>query len=324
MGFFVDKTPPPAAQPRLKAEAHGREHIEHFFLDSGAHSLYTKYVINKKHKEGYSYFESKEFMDYVDCYAAFVKSKAAAIDYYANVDVIFNPELTWKIQNYLEKEHGLRPVPVVHYGTDIKWLKKYVESGHDYIGLGGLGQEVTKGQYYAWANQMYSYLCPQSNKRKPIVRTHGFAMTSWELLVLYPWYSTDSASWAKAAAYGMIYVPRTVRGVFQFVGPPGELLPKGLRPFNLGLSHMSPSKKMKEKHIYTLSPMAKRAVEKWLDHIGIPLGKVDDEGNEIEPGVLTHHHWRKQANLRFFKDLSDALPEWPWAYKSKGSKGFGL
>lgn len=159
------------------------EQVGSLFLDSGAHSLYSKYA-----KGGdYSYFDSSDFWAYLDDYALWIKKYPHAFDYYANVDVIYNPELSWKVLKFLEQEHGLNPVPVIHSRTALKWVHKHLEAGYKYIGLGGLGQLTTKSQYYAWADSVFSILCPKSNDYHPIVDVHGFAMTSYDLLVRYPW-----------------------------------------------------------------------------------------------------------------------------------------
>jgi hypothetical protein len=290
------------------------EHIEHFFLDSGAHSLYTKEVIKKKgtkEYQGFAYFESDDFWKYVDTYAAFVKGHLDAIDFYVNVDIIFNPELSWKVLKHLENTHGLKPLPVIHHGTDLKWIKKHVEAGYDFIGLGGLGQEVTKQQYYAWADQVYSYLCPPP-KRIPIVKTHGFAMTAYDLLLRYPWWSVDSASWVKAGGFGIVYVPRKRGGIFTF----------DVEPFNISVSNDSPSKKERHRHIFTLTNEEAKLIKEWLEEIDVPYGKVDKEGKMVEWGVISHHGARKIANLRFFQALTASLPKWPWPFKGVFRQGF--
>lgn len=158
-----------------------------FFLDSGAHSLFTREVIKKKHRAGYSFYESKKFWAYVDAYANFVKRHKKDIDFYVNVDAIFNPQKSWEVLKYLEQEHGLSPLPVIHHGTDLKWLDRHLEAGYTYIGLGGLGQEVSTREYFAWANQVYERICPAPS-HLPLVKTHGFAMTGYDLIVRYPWY----------------------------------------------------------------------------------------------------------------------------------------
>lgn len=284
-----------------------------FFLDSGAHSIYSREVIAANHRNGYAFYETDEFRAYVDNYAAFIKRFGWAIDYYANVDAIFHPELTYKTQRYMEQHHGLKPVPVVHFGTPLKWLQKYLDDGHEFIGLGGLGQEVTKDEYYAWADKVFSLLCPASNGRKPIARTHGFAMTSWELMRRYPWWSVDSASWIKAASYGMIYVPRKLNGEYSME----------VRPYSISVSNKSPSMKDRGKHVLSLSAGERKVVEEWLERIEVPLGKFDPKtGDEIDRGALTHHKPRARANLLYFQMLSDSLPKYPWAFRVDARQGF--
>lgn len=288
-------------QIRWEHEPEGPPRIGSLFLDSGAHSLYTREVIKKGHKKGYAFYETDTFWNYVDDYANFVKENKDVIDHYANVDVIFNPKLSWRVLKYLEKEHKLKPVPVIHWGTDIKWLHRHLDAGYDYIGLGGLGQEVTKSQYYSWADKIYDTICPRP-KRLPIVKTHGFAMTAYHLLIRYPWWSVDSASWLKSAAYGMISVPRKTGSKFDF----------SKNPFNICVSSDSPTTKVRGRNIVNLSKVESRMVMEWLEIIRVPLGSVDKEGEMVEWGVVSHHAARKIANLLFGQSLIDWLPEWPW------------
>ena len=294
-----------------------------FFMDSGAHSIYTREVIAQKGRNGYKFYESEEFYRYVDSYAKFIKKYGWAVDYYANVDAIFNPEISYKVQKYLEDKHKLKPVPVIHFGTDLKWIHRYLKEGYEFLGIGGLGQEVTKEEYYGWADQVFSILCPASNASKPIVRTHGFAMTSWELMRRYPWWSVDSASWIKAAAYGMIYVPHLRKGVFTF----------DEKPYTINASDKSPSMSEKGKHITTLTEMEAQVIIKWLNKINVPLGGrfVNSKGGRVhiqplpvekERGVMNHHKPRAENNLAYFFALAESLPEWPWAFCAQVKKGF--
>jgi hypothetical protein len=155
------------------------------FVDSGAHSLYTKYVIKKGHSNGYAFYESDTFWNYVDEYAEWLKPRLDKIQVYVNVDVIFNPELTWKVQKYLESEHKLLPLPVVHFNSDMKWLKKYMDD-YEYIGIGGVGQEVNVREYVAFGDRVFSFI--SDDKGMPLYKIHGFALTSPSLLHRYPWY----------------------------------------------------------------------------------------------------------------------------------------
>jgi len=286
-----------------------------FFLDSGAHSIYTREVIDLKGRNGYKFYETDEFYAYCDSYAGFIKRFGWAMDFYANVDAIFNPEVTWKVQQYLEREHGLRPVPVIHFGTPLKWITHYLERGYDFLGIGGLGQEVTKDEYYGWADRVFHLICPASNDKFPVVKTHGFAMTSWDLMRRYPWWSVDSASWIKAAAFGTVYVPHQRGGKFVF----------DEKPYSITMSGKSPNMKEQGKHITTVSSKEREIMLAWLSLHGIALGRYDGSGVEVERGVLTHHKPRAEANLRYFMAMSDSLPQWPWPFmRQTRGEGFGF
>lgn len=283
-----------------------KENIDLFFLDSGAHSLYTKHVIKMKGRVKrelkWQYYESDEFWKYVDSYAQFIKQHKEGIDYYANVDVIFNPQLSWKVLKYLEKQHNLSPVPVIHYGTDLDWIRRHLKAGYEFLGIGGLGQEATAKSYRAWADGLFTLLCP-GPKRLPIVRTHGFAMTSWKLMRRYPWWSTDSASWIKMASFGNLLIPHKRKGVYTF----------DVEPHIITVSMVDMAGKG-NKHLLAKSPTEQRIVRDWLNEIEVPYGKTDSDGNMTEYGVCSHYAPRRVANLIAFQRMADSVPEYPWAF----------
>lgn len=316
-----------AKKKRVLSEEQKKERIRSLFLDSGAHSLFSKHILNvqgdKTSGWDYGWYKTKEFKKYVDDYATFVKENLDYLDYYVNVDVIFNPGLTWKVQQYIEKEHGLKPVPVIHYGTPIKWIEHYLNHGYEFLGIGGLGQTVRKEQYVAWADQVFNFLC-DNPERLPVARTHGFAMTSFELLKMYPWWSVDSATWVKAGGFGMVLIPmQKPRGTFNF----------DIKHMIVTFSEESPAvygKGIRQKSYHSMSTLEKDYVHEWLEFINVPLGSNktihkeslldnDDETvREIEEwGVISHHAARKIANLQFFKHFVDNLPEYPWPFPKK-------
>lgn len=294
-----------------------------FFLDSGAHSLYEREVhgkLGKSHSAGYSYYDGEEFWAYVDEYAAFVKKWRKYIDYYANVDVIFHPEKSWEVLKYLEDEYDLSPVPVIHYGTPLKWIHKHLDAGYEYLGIGGLGQEVTAASYHRWADQVFDIICPPP-ARLPIVRTHGFAMTAYNLMLRYPWWSVDSATWTKVGAFGSILVPHKRGGKFTFE----------VAPYQMSVSVDSGDLSANGKHYQSASQAEQSIVREWLAEINVPLGKnhptkKDEDGKPlvIEYGVINRHSERKIANLLFFERLRKWLPQYPWAFKPRSSEGRGL
>ena len=101
-------------------------------------------------------------------------------------------------------------VPVLHYDPDRKkvarWLIRYLEKGYSLIGLGGFSSsdDFGIGGLERLLDFVFSLLCPKWNNYLPVCRVHGFAMTSPNLMLKYPWWSVDSASWIKSAAYGNI------------------------------------------------------------------------------------------------------------------------
>jgi hypothetical protein len=269
------------------------------FLDSGAHSLWEKYVGSRSNKEGYAFYDSQTFWDYVDRYASFLKDKenAHTIDYYANVDVIFDPKRTWKVQKYLEKTHGLKPIPVLHYDASTEWLGRYLDAGYEFIGFGGIGQGLTVTMYQQWADKMFDYLCPPPSYL-PRARIHGFAMTSFSLMWRYPWWSVDSSTWTKSGAFGRITYPKRRGGIAKFDEEPESIRISEDAPVVAYYAHYR-----------SLPPAAQNTLLRWLEEINIPLG------DENTVGVLNNHSMRKLANLYFFEGMRKALPPWPWPFR---------
>lgn len=333
----------------------GFKRVDKLFLDSGAHSLHNQNQLDKfpeldsgelteeqkakfakmsgaqitalkrsspymfrSFAEQHKFANSPEFWKYVDDYANYVKANLAYIDYYVNVDVIFNPKKSWEVLKYLENQHGLQPLPVIHSGTPLKWLERHLEADYEYIGIGGLGQGTNRREaYQRWADGMFNVICSTPD-RLPCVRTHGFAMTTHETLFRYPWWSVDSSTWAKNAGFGMVLVPRKRNGIFDFT----EI------PYLVTCSVESPMiQSGGRKHLFSLPEgnLARQATLEWLESIEIPIGTVDKEKKMVEWGVISHHSARKIANLKFFLQLQNTIPEYPWPFhKPPRIKKFAL
>lgn len=271
----------------------------------------------------FSYYDLRKgsrFRRYCDSYAGFVKQFQSRIELFANIDAIGSPELTWDIQCFFEKEHGLRLVPVVHHGASLKWIDRYIEAKYDIIGLGGYARKIAPRELVEWTDQVFLHLCPEKKGYKPIVRLHGFALTAWEYMTRWPWFSVDSTSWVKYSAYGWICLPRWKRGHFRYDCP----------PLVVNMSWRSPFKADRHKHLDNVIGDVKETVHRWLDHTGVPLGRVDSKGNEVEYGVISSHQARSQANCQYYMELGASLPDWPWALGAKvigrfnHSSNFGL
>lgn len=321
---------------------------ESVFIDSGAYTLYHSRVLKKgpaltgKHGrelerpvvrwgEGdFSFYDLRpgtEFRKYCDSYAGLMKKVLPYGVMCANVDVISHAELTWEVQQYFEQEHGVIPIPVVHYGTSMKWIDHYMSRGHTLIAVSGLGHQYRREEYMNWADILFCHVCPESNGYKPTVRIHGFAMTSWKLLRRYPWWSVDSASWIKVAAYGCIYVPRWSHE--------REDWRWDKEPLSIAVSAQSSADAQASGKHYDyakVAPALRETVDHWLAYIGLELGSVDADGKVKVYGVASHHRARATANLRYLKELEQSRPKWPYPLDRqiieqmavKYRKGFGL
>jgi len=291
------------------------------FIDSGAYSLYNKAIRKEKNQ---LFYESDEFWAYVDSYCEFLKENKDKFEVYVSVDVIFNPELSWKVQKYMEAK-GLHPLPVYHSGEDFKWLKKYIDN-YDYIGMGGLGQSSTRSQWLqSMGDPAWSLIC--DDKGMPRIKVHGFAMTSPDLIISYPWYSLDSTSWMQFGKYGIIIVPKKKNNHFVY----------DESPHIISVSARKKSK-MKAENFVNLSSGIQRQIHEYLESINLKMGKsvlehidfdktkgefpiskteVSDQERVIEEGVCNNATIRDQCNLQYYLDLEASIPPWPHPWKRK-------
>lgn len=318
-------------------------YAQSMFVDSGAHGLYNIHVLKMGKREGktskmgktygngkpevrwsqgdFSWYDldtrNSEFRKYCRAYAAYIKEKreepGGKSIIFANVDAIGNPDLTWRIQQFFEQELGVQPIPIIHYGTPMAYVDRYIEAGrYSLLGVGGLGQGVSRHEYFSWGDEFFLHICPASNKYLPIIRTHGFAMTSWELICRWPWWSVDSATWVKLSAYGWLYVPRWSheRKDWRMDVP----------PMMVNVSHRSPQKAINGKHYEygKAAPAIQETVDHWLKYIGLEMGSVKivgtgkDQKEEVDVfGVSSHHRARSISNLTYLKILEESRPQWP-------------
>jgi hypothetical protein len=290
------------------------------FLDSGAFSAW-----------------SQDSPINIDEYIAFIKENESSIDLYANLDVIGSAQGTWQNQVYIEKA-GLNPLPTFHYGEDIKWLQRYLSKGYDYICLGGMVPISTRDLKF-WLDDIFSnYICDSSGM--PKVKVHGFGLTSFPLMMRYPWYSVDSTSWVVTGRMGSIYVPRKKGGEWVY----------NENSWKIAVSNQSPNKKEAGAHIDTMSPGEKQIILDYIEEKGYCLGKSEYrmefqdyklQDNEkwaqkkpssktekrkleiiLEDGISNRYQLRDEMNIIYFLDLEKSMPEWPWAFKMKQQKGF--
>lgn len=291
------------------------------FLDSGAPTLYHRYARNsdnykksgvmgaylkdRKH-DNFDWLDNPEYLAYREAYAAYILEHKDQLEVYTNLDIVNNAEATWENQKWFEAR-GLKPLPVWHFGSDIRWLKHYLRNGYDYIGIGGLVPNPYTTLRPALDEIFTRYLTDTNGM--PLVRIHGFAATSIPLMCRYPWYSVDSASWIKYAAFGGIMVPVSVHGKYKYTAAPHKI----------NVSGKSPLQKDKDRHITTLSPAMRRYMEDYFEMQGFQLGVSEFDGDKeivVEPGLCNRPEIRCQFNMLYYAGLRDELPEWPWRFKA--------
>lgn len=166
-------------------------------------------------------------------------------------------------------------LPVYHHGDDLKWLKKYLDRGAGYLGLGGIAR--TKASERArWLASLRPYLLNKDGS--PKVRTHGLGVTDVAVLAEWPFHSVDSSSWSMAAAMGTVYVPRKRAGRWDYTR----------RPWLVTVSSTSPKAGRRGQHAASLPPEAEGRVREYLAHVGAPWGESEvvtaPEGHRLRQG----------------------------------------
>jgi hypothetical protein len=148
------------------------------FADSGAHSARTLGIHIG-----------------VDDYADWLHRWHGHFTIYANLDVIFGPEATYRNQKALE-DHGLSPMPVFHTGEPWSALERYLEEGYTYIALGKLLGNPWK-KLAPWLAKAFRMADGQAV-------FHGFGLTAWPAIREFPFYSVDSSSWTSPYRFGTL------------------------------------------------------------------------------------------------------------------------
>jgi len=289
------------------------------FLDSGAFSVFTgKAVIS------------------LNDYVGFIKENEDILTCYANLDVISNVEESWKNQEKMEKA-GLSPLPVFHLREPIEYLHRCME--YDYFCIGGVATE-SRTILQRELDLVFNIICPEKNDHFPVSKVHGFGITNVSLLLRYPWYSADSTTFLKLAAYGRILVPRKKEGRYDYKHVPS-------------LVTVSEESELRSDFLLSLPPLVQKSILAYLDEFDVPLGKTDFkqvdkeyslEKNEFftdlhpwkkkemgfddnrpvvkiirKEGVCNKAEYRVPCNALFFQNLQKEI-EWPrpfLAFKNK-------
>lgn len=240
-------------------------------LDSGAYTLY-----HKTRKHGTKLSEEK-FDAYLSSYVEFCKKHDSNLDFYVTVDKMFNPVGSFEVYERMLRM-GVHPVPVIHYGTNIKWLKKYIEKT-DFVCIGGRSRPATFAEYVGWASEMFRVLTQAK------VKVHGLAVTSPRLLRHFPWYSVDSATAFHHSTCGLVHIPR-----FDSGGREEYLVPLTRIVFSDRSANV-------DSYFYKLPRSYQHQIRTYLERLHLT---VED---------LNTYHGRNVANLYYFTQMATAVEE---------------
>lgn len=315
-------------------------------LDSGAPSLYNN-LVRKKDTKGimgsflkdrksdtFEFLDTEEYKTYKKDYINFLLENNQYFNPYVNLDIINNAPATWENQLELES-YGLKPIPVFHFGSDMKWLYKLLEKGYEYIAMGGFIPNPVSVLQPVLDDLWSNILCDRNGI--PTVKVHGFAVTSARLVARYPWFSTDSTSWAKIGIYGAICVPRRRDNQWIYDGSPNVVFTS---------NKSKAQNEIQGKHINVMTSVEREEVLDFLKENDVCLGKSslkdvkpgyelkDNERwwdlkikNKVEiieeQGVVNMFELRNKINLKFFINLQKSLPLWPWKFQ-RVVEGFQL
>lgn len=192
-----------------------------------------------------------------------------------------------------------RVVPVYHQNDPIRWLERYLDAGVTYVGISP-ANDVTPTQRMRWLDGVRERI-PKG------VRTHGFGVSSPDMMRRFPWHSVDSTTWVKHAQVWQFLVPYTKGGKWDYLRTP---MPVQVSPRSRGgFDQLTPTLKATVRRYlaeqsmaegaYTLIPGTdRREGDVWLD------GNKQRAIRTVEDGVKTNPDLRMLLNMRFFRESS--------------------
>lgn len=258
--------------------------MENLIMDSGAFSAWSKGL-------------SIDF----DAYIAYCLEHLEHITYVVNLDVIpAKPGQKSISQEEIERSASLgyrnarkmiasgipkeKLIHVFHQNENFKWLERMVDE-FEYIGLSPANDRTTQ-EKMVWLDQCMPYVTDA--KGLPTIKFHGFAVTAHSLMMRYPWFSVDSASWCQQAGRGVVYIPPYKNNEYKY-----DRMPYSVR---IGLN--SPFER-EAVHFNNHGDRLQKLFVQYLNEKGHVLG--ESSCRKLEPG-------EKKGNkgfLRFCRERED-------------------
>jgi len=278
--------------------------------------------------------------DYLDEYIQFCLNNMDWIEYFVNLDVIpIDPsycpikkdgkktaEEGWRNYWYMV-DQGVpkeKLVHVFHRDEPFEYLEKMVQN-IPYIGLSP-GQTRTRKNKIKWLDKCMQVICDR--RGYPKVKFHGFAVTSVPLMCRYPWYSVDSSAWLQISNQGLVLVPKTKNGKWDFTQVP---------------HHIGVTSRCTKNQIRHLSQTRKQLFHEYIKYqefkLGVstfhkvPKGYKRNQRKEIWykkdsiiervrlRGLTNDFRERNGINAAYYNSLAKQLPKWPWPFEYLKKRG---
>lgn len=207
-------------------------------------------------------------------------------------------------ENHQEmKAAGIKSIPVFHQYENFKYLERMLEDGEEYIGISPSGDNISMSS--DWFRDVFHIIT--DDEGYPVVKTHGFGVTSIPIMMRFPWYSMDSVTWVIKSGYGCIFVPPErvdKRGEPDYYNNPTSLWVTGAPRKNvkrLEYEHLSGGLRNDE-----LSITAEYVERFFRDCIGISEG-----------AIRYNAYSRMEAMARYFWEIRKRLVYSPYAESSR-------
>lgn len=160
-----------------------------------------------------------DLMEYIEFLKAFEKEHRSKFNevWYVNLDVIPGQQgqsptpqqITDAVEEGFKNYDIMRNefdnvIHVFHQGDPEYALTRLLDSKPKYIGISP-SNDVMTPQRIIWLDETFKKVPKE-------VRTHGFAVTSFDLMKAFDWFSVDSTSWFMIGMYGKLSVPFNSKG----------------------------------------------------------------------------------------------------------------
>ncbi|MGN1456940.1 MAG: hypothetical protein ACI4XP_03175 [Acutalibacteraceae bacterium] len=156
-----------------------------FLLDSGAFT----FMNGAKGKVNWN--------SYIDKYISFINENGVKYYFELDIDVIVGYDEVKRIRAKLERETGVKSIPVWHKSRGIEEYKRLVND-YDYIAIGGFAIKDINKTEYPIIKKMVEYAYNRG------VKVHGLGFTPKDV-TKYKFYSVDSTSWTSCRRFGSIF-----------------------------------------------------------------------------------------------------------------------